>query len=641
MNLVREVPAVRDAALAVALFLGGLGLELGGAPGWAVIAAYAACYLAGGLSPARDGLGALRERRLDVDVLMVVAALAAAAIGQWRDGALLIVIFATSGALEELATRRTERSLRDLVTLTPETAERLDAAGVPATVPARDLVAGDRALVRPGERVPADATVLSGESEVDQAAVTGEPLPVPRRPGEAVYGGTANGAGALVVRVDRPAAESVAARVAALVQEATAAKAPTQLFIERVEQRYAVGVVAATLLLLAVPPLLLGWPFRETLLRAMTFMVVASPCAVVLSTMPALLSAVATAGRNGVLVKGGAALERLAEVDVVAFDKTGTLTEGRPEVTRVTPFQGWDAGELLALAAAAEQRSEHPLAAAVVAAAPGPAGEVEGFRALPGRGVEARVGGRAVRVGGPRLFGDLPGEVAATLAAGAAGGGTAVLVEVDGVPAGVLTVTDRLRHGAARAVRRLGQLGVGEAVLLTGDQTAAAGAVAGAVGIARVEAGLLPADKADRVRALRAAGRRVLAVGDGINDAPALAAADVSVAMGRRGSDLTLDTADIVLLSDRITRLPATVELARRARRLVRQNLALALGAIALLVGLDLAGRLPLPLAVAGHEGSTLLVALNGLRMLAPSAWPAPRACTAPRRRAALRTRSA
>ncbi|MFJ6727077.1 heavy metal translocating P-type ATPase [Streptomyces sp. NPDC091281] len=638
------LPEARWAAWATAAFLAGLALDLAGVPstGHRALDAldtvlYAVAYAAGGWRPALDGLRALRERTLDVDLLMIVAALGAAAIGQVLDGALLIVVFATSGALEALATARTEDSVRGLLDLAPDTATRLTADGE-ETVPAALLRVGDLLLVRPGERVGADGRVVDGVGEIDQATVTGEPLPVVRRPGDDVYAGTLNGTGALRVRVTRDPADSVIARIAALVEEAARTKAPTQLFVERVEQRYAVGVVAATLAVLGVP-LAFGADLTDALLRAMTFMIVASPCAVVLATMPPLLSAIATAGRHGVLVKSAAALERLGETDTVALDKTGTLTEGAPEVGAVTPHpgSGLDPDALLALAAAAEHPSEHPLARAIVAAARARGLRIapaRDFAASPGTGVTAVVEGHVVTVGraegaagGDRAAGADGAEEARTVTGptGPTGPtgltGTPVLVTRDGVPVGVLTLTDRLRPAAPAATAALARLTGAAPVLLTGDHARAAARVADATGITDVRADLLPADKADAVRELGRAGRRVLFVGDGVNDAPALAAAHVGVAMGRAGSDLALETADAVLVRDDLTAVSAVVRLSRRARRLVRQNLVIAGVCIAVLVGWDLAGHLPLPLGVAGHEGSTVLVGLNGLRLLRDRAW--------------------
>ncbi|GAA4857142.1 heavy metal translocating P-type ATPase [Saccharopolyspora rosea] len=593
----------RWAAAALGAFLLGLAVQLSGGPSWLFWALYLVCYATGGWEPALEGLRALREKTLDVDLLMIVAALGAAAIGQITDGALLIVIFATSGALEAFATARTEDSVRGLLDLAPDTAVRLR-DGVEETVSTAELRVGDVIVVRPGERIGADGRIEDGTGEVDQASITGESLPAPKRPGDVVFAGTLNGTGALRVRVTEDASESVIARIVAMVAEASRTKAGTQLFIEKVEQRYSVGVVVATLAVFAVP-LLFGEALQDALLRAMTFMIVASPCAVVLATMPPLLSAIANAGRHGVLVKSAVVMERLGDTDRVALDKTGTLTEGAPRLVAVHPHDGWDADEVLRLAAGAEHLSEHPLAGAVVAGARDRGIAVPtaaDFRAEPGRGVAATVDGRRVEATRPERSRD--------------SGHTAVVVAVDGTEVGVLEIADRLRPDAAAAVGALRHLTGSEPVLLTGDNERAAARVAAEVGIGDVRAGLLPPDKVAAVR-----DGRTMALGDGVNDAPALAAAHCGVAMGRAGADLTLRAADVVVVRDELAAVPKVVDLSRRARRLVKQNLVIAGGVIAALVVWDLLGDLPLPLGVAGHEGSTVLVGLNGLRLLAERAW--------------------
>ncbi|MEW2158503.1 heavy metal translocating P-type ATPase [Streptomyces sp. NPDC007189] len=621
------LPEARWAAAALVLFLIALPLQLTGAPAWTRGPLFAAVYATGGWEPGWAGLRALREKTLDVDLLMVVAALGAAAIGQVLDGALLIVIFATSGALEAVATARTADSVRGLLDLAPATATRLADDGTEETIPTQQLAVGDVVLVRPGERIGADGRVLDGASEVDQATITGEPLPVAKQTGDEVFAGTLNGTGALRVRVDRDPADSVIARIVALVEEASETKAPTQLFIEKVEQRYSLGMVAATVVLFALP-LLLGADLRSTLLRAMTFMIVASPCAVVLATMPPLLSAIANAGRHGVLVKSAVVMERLGQVDAVALDKTGTLTEGTPRVTDIRPLSGsaLTEDELLRLAAAAEHPSEHPLARAIVDAARRRRLDIppaDDFTATPGAGVRATVQGRTVAVGSPaRVLHDRTGHPADAVAAGLERDGrTAVLVVLDGTPAGVLGLADRLREEAAATVSALAELTGTAPVLVTGDNARAASRLAAEAGITDVRAGLLPQDKVAAVRELERAGRKVLVVGDGVNDAPALAAAHTGVAMGRAGSDLALETADAVVVRDELAAIPTVVRLSRRARRLVVQNLVIAAVFITGLVLWDLTGTLPLPLGVAGHEGSTVIVGLNGLRLLADAAW--------------------
>ncbi len=627
---VLALPEARWAATALVLFLLALPLQLTGAPAWAWGPLYALTYAAGGWEPGRAGLQALRGKTLDVDLLMVVAALGAAAIGQVTDGALLIVIFATSGALEALATARTADSVRGLLDLAPATATRLADDGTEHVVPVADLAVGDTVLVRPGERVGADGRVLDGASDVDQATITGEPLPVAKDKGDEVFAGTLNGTGALRVRVERDASDSVIARIVRMVEEASKTKAPTQLFIEKVEQRYSLGMVAATLAVFLVP-LAFGADLNGSLLRAMTFMIVASPCAVVLATMPPLLSAIANAGRHGVLVKSAVVMERLGEVDAVALDKTGTLTEGTPRVTdvRSAALSRLTDEKLLSVAAAAEHPSEHPLARAIVEAARERGLSLplaEDFDSTPGVGVTATVEGQVVAVGTPaRLLtgatDSSPARAAVLAAALEEEGRTAVLVTVDGRPVGLLGIADRLRPDAARTVGALASLTGTAPVLLTGDNPRAAARLAEDVGIEDVRAGLLPQHKVSAVRELESAGRKVLVVGDGVNDAPALAAAHTGVAMGRAGSDLALETADAVVVRDELATVPAVISLSRRARALVVQNLVIAGLFITGLVIWDLASTLPLPLGVAGHEGSTVIVGLNGLRLLREAAW--------------------
>ncbi|WP_293003691.1 heavy metal translocating P-type ATPase [Mycobacterium sp.] len=632
------LPEVRWAAVATGLFVLGLAAQYGGAPAWVWWVLYLTCYVTGGWEPGLAGVQALRDKSLDVDLLMIVAAIGAAAIGQVVDGGLLIVIFATSGALEAFLTQRTADSVRSLLNLAPERATLITGVGE-HSVDAATLTIGDVIVVRPGERIGADGQVISGASDVDQASITGEPLPVVRQPGDEVFAGTLNGTGVLRVRVNRAAADTVIARIVAMVEEASANKAKAQLFIEKVEQYYSATVVAATVAVFVIS-LALHAAVQPALLRAMTFMIVASPCAVVLATMPPLLAAMANAGRNGVLVKSAVVMEQLGSVTTVAFDKTGTLTRGTPTLTDVRPLtaSGLGADDLLTLAAAAEHPSEHPLAAAIVAAATerGLAlPMVEQFESAPGRGVRAVVDGRQVAVGSPTQLlsaGSTPGS-AGTARAGAvvagleADGKTAVVVTIDDTVVGVLGLEDQLRADAADTVHALRALTGAAPVLLTGDNPRAAIALAARVAIDDVRAGLLPQGKVDAVRELDDTGHRVLLVGDGVNDAPALAAAHTGMAMGRSGSDFAMETADAVVVRDELATIPRVIALSRHARRVVVANLLIASTFITVLVLWDLLGHLPLPLGVAGHEGSTVLVGLNGMRLLGRRAWaPTPRA---------------
>ena len=596
---VLAIGEVRWAAVATVLFLAGLGTKLAGGPSWSWWLLLLGCYATGGWEPALAGLRALRERTLDVDLLMIVAAIGAASIGQVVDGGLLIVIFATSGALEAVLTQRTADSVRGLLDLAPQRATLVPAGNREQEVDAADLRVGDEILVRPGERISGDGVVVDGRSEADQSSITGESLPAPKQPGSEVFAGSLNGTGGLRVRITRAARDTVIARIVAMVEQASATKAKTQLFIEKVEQRYSLGMVTVTLALFAVP-LLFGAALEPTLLRAMTFMIVASPCALVLATMPPLLAAVANAGKRGVLVKSAVAMEQLSTVDTVALDKTGTLTEGTPQVV------GDVDDDVLATAAAAEQLSEHPIGRAIVEAARRrhlAVPPAEDFRATPGVGVTARVGQRTVSV---------------HRADSSPNGNTAVVVTADRHRIGVIELADRVRPSSEPAVRGLTVLTGRSPVLLTGDNHPAAHRVADEVGITDVRAELLPQDK---VRAVSELQGKVLFVGDGVNDAPALATAHSAIAMGRRGSALTVDTADVVVVGDDLTVVPSVVALARRARRVVIANLAIAGAFIVVLSAWDLFGTLPLPLGVAGHEGSTVLVALNGMRLLSARAW--------------------
>jgi cobalt/nickel-transporting P-type ATPase D len=610
-------PAGAAVGSAVAL-VAGAGADLAGGAQWLWAPVYCIGIVVGGWRPAQEGIRALGERRLDVDLLMVVAAVAAVGLGEWRDAGLLIVIFAASGALEEAATARTVRGVRALLIDQPDTAEVLGTgSGEPdRTVDATALRVGDRVLVRPGGRVPADGVVVDGAAAVDESDLTGESLPASRHPGGAVLAGSTVIEGHLVVEVTVDPAGSVLARLAAAVHEAVEQRPAAQLAIERFGQRYAVVVVVSALAVAAAGPLLGGWETRETVVRTMTFLVVASPCALVLAMMPATLSALATAARQRVLIRGGAVLERLATLDVMAFDKTGTLTVGAPVVTGVVPAGDRAVDEVLALAAAVERWSEHPVGRAVVAEAARRSLVVPDARqvtATAGFGVQGVVDGHRVAVGGAGLVGQLPSAPA---------GETVVGVRVGDDLAGVVHLRDELRPRAACAVACLGRSGVSRVVMLTGDHAEAAGEIARLTGIDTVRSRLLPHDKVSAVRDLAGSASGVGFVGDGVNDAAALASSTVGVSLGQRGTALAVDAADLVILDDDLHRLPDMVGLARRTRRVVRQNLTVALTGIVVLVVLSLTGRLPLVVGVLAHEGSSVLVALNGLRLLG---WrPAP-----------------
>ena len=605
----------------LALLLGWTGATFFAWPPLAAWVFYAVAYVLGGWDISRHALHALREKRFDTDLLMVVAALGAALIGHWAEGALLLFLFSLGHALEERALDRARAAVRALAKLAPKTA-LVVRAGQSTELPVEQLQLDDAVIVRPGVRVPVDGVVLRGESGVDQAPVTGESVPVDKVPGDAVYAGSVNGLGALEVRVTRLAKDSTLVRVMKLVEEAQSQKSPTQQTVERFSRVFVPGVLVTTALLIVVPPLF-GVPFSVSFLRAMTLLVAASPCALALGAPAAILAGVAQAARHGVLVKGGVHLENLGRLSAIAFDKTGTLTHGRPALADIVPVGAQSADEVLALAAAVESRSGHPLAQAVVRAAQAcglalpPVGEVE---SLTGRGLRAAVEERPVLIGNLALM-----EASGISLSAAAreqveslhvAGKTTMLVAAAGQLVGLLALADTLRPETAPALAALRRVGVRQTVMLSGDNAAVAAAIARQAGLTDYRAGLLPEDKVTAIRALVAAHGDVAMVGDGVNDAPALAHATVGIAMGGAATDVALETADVALMGDDLSRLPFAVGLGRATRAIIRQNLAIALGVIALLVVASVAGWAGIGLAIVLHEGSTLVVVLNALRLL-------------------------
>lgn len=586
---------------------------------WISVALYIAAYAVGGYVKAREGLITLiQERDLDVNLLMIAAALGAASIGYWNEGAMLIFIFALSGALESFASEQSQKDISALIAMKPETALRVGEDGM-ELVPVEALAVGDLLLVKPGEVIPADGVIRTGSSAVNQSAITGESIPVDKQPGDGVYAGTINGEGAIYVEVSSPAEGTLFAKIITLVEQAQQEVPGTQRFIQRLEGIYAKTIVAATLGLILLTPWLLGWSWSFAFYKAMVFLVVASPCAIVSSVMPAMLSAMSKSARKGVLFKGAAHMDHLGSVRVVALDKTGTLTEGSPVVTGLYTVEGVDPREVLAASAAAESLSEHPLAQAIVrkAQAEGlPIDGAEALRALPGWGIEAKVSGAMWRIGkadaGDSL---LPGPLAEQLREWIAEGHTVSVIQRDGEYIGLIALRDEVRPQAKAAIARLHELGIAVA-MLTGDRSVTAHALAKEIGVDLVYADLLPQEKVAHVKALRERYGSVAMVGDGVNDAPALAAASVGIAMGGGGSGAALDVADVVLMNDSIERIAETISLARRARRIVKQNLAFAGAVILMLIVSNFAADIPLPFGVVGHEGSTLLVILNGLRLL-------------------------
>ncbi|WP_293676200.1 heavy metal translocating P-type ATPase [uncultured Phenylobacterium sp.] len=623
------------AAIAGAALLSGWLLSFR-VPGAFPLGLYGLAYVFGGYFTVREAVDNLRHRRFEIDTLMLVAAAGAAALGEWAEGALLLVLFSLGHALEHYAMGRARRAIEALAELAPERATR-KRDGEVEDVAVADLQLGDIVLVRPNDQLPPDGPVVAGESSVDQAPVTGESIPVDKRPAAVgadfskasaehrVFAGTINGAGALEVKVARLATESTLARVVKMVAEAEAQRSPTQRFTDRFERIFVPSVlVLVGGLMLAF--LVLDEPFSVSFYRAMAVLVAASPCALAISVPSAVLSGVARAGRGGVLVKGGGPLENLGTLTALAFDKTGTLTEGKPRVTDIDPAIGVTEKELLETAAAVEAQSDHPLASAVVLAAQerghgATLPSAEAVESLTGQGIRARVGGIEVYVGKPKLFealadGGLPEEIMNDVSRLERQGRTVMVVRSGARYLGVLGLLDTPREAAAGVISQLRGLGLRRIVMLSGDNQGVADAVAAKLGLDEAIGGMMPEDKVAFIKTMREKEGLVAMVGDGVNDAPAMANATVGIAMGAAGSDVALETADVALMADDLRHLPFAVGLSRQTSRIIKQNLWASLGMVAFLIPATLFG-LKIGAAVVFHEGSTLLVVANALRLLA------------------------
>lgn len=620
----QEQRELRTAALLTAL--AALGLIVGvifqftGVDQVWVWVAFIVAYLAGGVPAAIEAFGSLSRGKLDIDLLMVLAALAAAAVGEPRDGAILLFLFSLAGTLEDYAMGNTKRAVTSLMQLRPDTAN-LRTNGETRTVGVGELRLGDVVVVKPGERMPIDGEIISGQTAVDQSPITGESVPVDKGVDDTVFAGTVNGHGALEVKVTKLASESTLARMVDLVTEAQEQRAPSQRFSDWFGARYTVFVVVGTLVALGVF-LLVGFPSSEAFYKAATLLVVASPCAIVISVPAAVLSALAAAARGGVLFKGGAALEDFGNAKVVALDKTGTLTEGRMKVTDIVAVEG-TRDEVLATLASLEANSEHPIAKSILSEARRikvGLQEANDVTALPGKGVRGQLSGQTFWAGNRKLA-EVQGvtitpEVELQMKRLETEAKTTLLLGSDQV-LGLVGIADTVRPSAQATLNQLRALGIERIVMLTGDHADVAQAVGAHLGFDPddIHADLLPEDKVHLVQEL-SEGQAVAYIGDGVNDAAALATAGVGVAMGTAGSDVALEAADVALLSDDLSKLPQTYALAQRANRVIQQNLAFALGIMVVMVVLTLFWHLPLPLGVIGHEGGTLLVVANGLRLL-------------------------
>jgi Zn2+/Cd2+-exporting ATPase len=605
--------------LAVAVLAVAVAVTLLGASRGVAEPLYLASMAVGGWPVARAALAGVRRRSLDMNVLMTLAAVGAVGVGSYAEGAWVLVLFAVGTTLEAWAFDRSRRSVGELMELAPAQARVIAEDGSERPMPVEEVTVGARFRVRPGERIALDGEVVAGRSSVDEAPITGESVPVDKASGDAVFAGTLNAQGALTVRVVKGAEDSTLARVAALVEAAQGSRAPSERFVDRFARVYTPLVFAAALAVAVIPVAVFGGSFDTWAYRALALLIVACPCSLVISIPVAVVSAVGRAARDGVLVKGGQALEDLARVRTVAIDKTGTLTTGRPELGHVAVLGDGAEADVLALVATVERGSEHPLARALVHAARDrglAVGEAEAFAALPGRGVTARVGGRELWAGGPRLARERLGAMPEEALWLEERGETAMVLGDGDRALAVFGLADQPRPEAHDAIEALRRTGVERVVMLTGDAERVAASMSRQVGADGYRAGMLPEDKLRAVADLDAERGPVAMVGDGINDAPALAAASVGVAMGAAGTDAALASADVALMSDDLSRLPAAVRGARQATGVMRQNVIASLAVKAVFVVLAPLGLVTLVLAVAADMGMSLLVTLNGLRLL-------------------------
>ena len=607
-------------------------------PEWVPTALYVGAYFFGGWFTLREAIDNLRLKKFEIDTLMLVAAAGAAALGAWAEGALLLFLFSLGHALEHYAMGRARRAIEALAELAPQTAlVRRD--GTTVEVPVEHLVIGDTVVVKPDERIPADGFIVKGTSSVNQAPVTGESMPVDKRPvpddaaarakpdaieaAYRVFAGTINGSGLIEIEATRKSNETALAKVVKLVSEAETQKSPTQRFTDKFERIFVPSVLLLTVLLLFAW-VVIDEPFRDSFYRAMAVLVAASPCALAIATPSAVLSGVARAARGGVLVKGGGPLENLGSLKAIAFDKTGTLTEGRPRITDVVPATGISEQDLLAVAVAVERLSDHPLARAIASDGLDRIGDravPEGtdLESLTGRGVRARLDGQAILIGKAEMFGTdgiapLSPQMTEAIAKLRDGGRTTMIVRRGDSDLGAIGLMDTPRAAAKDAIARIHALGITRMIMISGDNQKVAETIAKEVGLDEAWGDLMPEDKVEAIRKLRASDK-VAMVGDGVNDAPAMANATVGIAMGAAGSDVALETADVALMADDLAHLPFAVGLSRKTRGIIRQNLIVSLGIVALLVPATIFG-LGIGPAVMVHEGSTLLVVFNALRLL-------------------------
>lgn len=588
--------------------------------GPAYIFAFLLAFVIGGFAKAKQGIEAtVKNKQLNVEMLMILAAIGSCLIGYWTEGAILIFIFAVSGALETYTMNKSHKEISSLMKLQPEEALLLS-HGSERKVAVSELQVGDHILIKPGERVPSDGKIIKGQTNIDEAAITGEPIPVLKSIHEEVFAGTVNMTGSITVQVTKESSDTLFQKIIQLVQSAQSEKSPSQLFIERFEGTYVKVVLVVVILMFFIPHFLLGWNWHESFYRAMILLVVASPCALVASIMPATLSAISNGAKHGILVKGGVHLENLSQLEAIAFDKTGTLTKGKPEVTEVFATTGLDQESLLWKAASIENHSTHPLAQAIVHYAKQQISKElfypDHLEDIPGWGVKAEINGEQWKIGKADFVGKGLTEVFADGRAKelASEGNTIVYIQINGELSGMIALKDVVRKETKQAIDYLNRLGI-HTVMLTGDSEKTAQAIATESHVDEFFAECLPEEKVEQLKQLKIKYKTVAMVGDGINDAPALAIANVGIAMGE-GTDVALETADIVLMKNDLPRIGEAIRLSQRMNKVIKQNVIFSITVIMLLISSNFFQLLDLPYGVIGHEGSTILVILNSLRLL-------------------------
>lgn len=578
---------------------------------------FIAAFVIGGFAKAKEGIEeTIKDKTLNVELLMFLAAIGAAIIGYWLEGAVLIFIFALSGALETYTMNKSKNELSALMSLQPETA-RVLRNGKEESILAKDLEIGDTILVKPGELIPADGVVVKGKTSVNESAITGESMPVGKKEHEEVLASTVNLDGVVHVKVSKTNENTLFQKIITLVQNAQEEKPPAHLFIERLENAYVMVVLIGSGLMMFLPHYLFGWSWNETIYRALVLLVVASPCALVASTMPAVLSAISNGSRQGVLFKGGVHLEGLAKLSAIAFDKTGTLTIGKPEVTNIVARDGWDQDKILQIAVSIEHYSNHPLASAIIRRAKKaeiPLLEAQDIKDVPGWGIEGTVNGVRYQIGKADFVGKEAAKEFLTTTPLEAIGKTIVFVKKDREIIGALALRDIVRSDAKEAISAINAAGI-DTFMLTGDSEETAREIAHEIDVKQYKAECLPDEKLEEIKKLTKKYRWVAMVGDGTNDTPALAMANVGIAMGA-GTDAALETADVVIMKNDLRQIPNTIRLSKRMNRIVKQNMVFSVAVIVVLIAANFMQDLSLPLGVIGHEGSTILVIMNGLRLL-------------------------